>query len=130
LQGSKNLHVTRTAFECAARGILSFQACSLPSGFAFAGDDRKPSSRFKGESVQEEETGRLKAFLIELAVYAVLVSVYVVVVLGLLGDWLRHLYDHSKTRYAVVALLLIIGQGVVLEMVTSLLMRLIRPRNQ
>lgn len=81
-------------------------------------------------SVQEKETGRLKAFIIELVVYAVLVSVYVVVVLGLLGDWLRQLYDHSKTRYAIVALLLIIGQGVVLEMVTSLLLRLIRPRNQ
>lgn len=80
--------------------------------------------------MQERETGRLKAFIIELAVYAALVTVYVVVVLGLLGDWLRHLYDHSKTRYAFVALLLIIGQGVVLEMVTSLLLRFIRPRNQ
>ena len=70
-----------------------------------------------------------RSFLIELLVYAVLVTVYVLFVIGLLNEWLHGLYDHNKLLYAVAALLLIVTQGVVLEMVTSLLMRLIRSRS-
>jgi hypothetical protein len=54
--------------------------------------------------------------------------VYVFFVVALLEGWLHGLYDHSKTRYAVAALVLIIGQGVLLEMVTSFLLKIIRPR--
>lgn len=71
----------------------------------------------------------VRSFLIELVVYAVLVVVYVVFVIGLLGEWLHGLYDHNKIVYAIVALLLIVCQGVVLETVTSLLMKLIRSRS-
>jgi uncharacterized membrane protein len=70
----------------------------------------------------------LRSFLIELIVYGVLVIVYVFFVVALLEGWLHGLYDHSKTRYAVAALVLIIGQGVLLEMVTSFLLKIIRPR--
>lgn len=70
-----------------------------------------------------------RSFLIELVVYAVLVSVYVLFVIGLLNTWLHGLYDHNKTLYAVVALLLIIGQGVVLETVTTLLLKLVGTRS-
>lgn len=69
------------------------------------------------------------SFLIEILVYAVLVAAYVLFVIGLLGPWLQGLYDHNKTRYAVVALLLIIGQGVVLELVTGILLKLVRARH-
>ena len=69
-------------------------------------------------------------FLIELLVYAGLVVVYVFFVITLLGDWLHGLYEHHKIRYAFSALLLIIGQGIVLEMVTSFLLRLIRSRTE
>jgi hypothetical protein len=70
-----------------------------------------------------------RSFLIELLVYAALVVAYVLFVIGLLNAWLHGLYDHNKTLYAVIALLLIITQGVVLEMVTSFLLKLIRPRS-
>lgn len=70
-----------------------------------------------------------RSFLIELGVYAVLVTAYVLFVIGLLNAWLHGLYDRNKILYSVVALLLIVCQGVVLEMVTSLLMKLIRSRS-
>jgi hypothetical protein len=70
-----------------------------------------------------------RSFLIELAVYSVLVAAYVLFVIGLLNNWLHGLYDHNKILYAFVALLLIVTQGVVLETVTSLLMKLIRSRS-
>jgi hypothetical protein len=67
-------------------------------------------------------------FVLELLVYGALVIIYVVFVIAAMESWLRGLYDQSKPRYAVVALLLIIGQGVVLEMVTSFLLRVLRSR--
>ena len=71
---------------------------------------------------------RHRAFLFELAVYAVLIAAYVLLVLNYMSGWLKHLYDHGKTRYAIVCLLLIIGQGILLEMVTSALLRLVRAK--
>lgn len=71
----------------------------------------------------------VKSFLIELLVYSVLVGVYVLFVIGLLNTWLHGLYDHNKVAYAAIALLLIIGQGVVLETVTTLLLKLIGSRS-
>ncbi len=70
-----------------------------------------------------------RSFLIELLVYAVLVGVYVLFVIGLLNTWLRGLYEHHRIFYAATALLLIIVQGVVLETVTTLLLKLIRSRS-
>jgi NADH:ubiquinone oxidoreductase subunit H len=78
----------------------------------------------------ERFTHAVRSFLIELAVYSGLVLVYVFFVIAFLGGWLDSLYVQNKLRYAVVALLLIIGQGVVLEMVTSLLLRIIRSRSE
>lgn len=71
-----------------------------------------------------------RTFLIELTVYSCLIVVYVFFVIALLGGWLDALYLHHKIRYALAALLLIIGQGVVLEMVTSVLLKLIRSRSE
>lgn len=72
----------------------------------------------------------LKAFLVELTIYAVLVVAYFFLVLHLLGGWLHELQQHHRTVYASVAILLIIGQAVVLESVTSLLLRLLRGRTE
>lgn len=69
-----------------------------------------------------------KSFLIELLVYAALVVAYVFFVIGLLDVWLHDIFLHNKTWYALTALVLIVTQGVVLEFVTSLLLRLIRSR--
>lgn len=70
-----------------------------------------------------------RSFLIELLVYSVLVGVYVLFVIGLLNTWLHGLYEHNKIFYAAIALSLIIVQGVVLETVTTLLLKLIGSRS-
>ncbi len=70
----------------------------------------------------------VRSFLIELLVYSGLIIVYVLLVIRLLGTWLNGLFEHNRTHYAIAALLLIIGQGVALEMLTTLLLKLIRPR--
>ena len=72
----------------------------------------------------------LRAFLIELAIYALLVVAYFFLVLHFLGGWLQQLEIQHRNTYAAVAILLIIGQAVVLESVTTLLLRLIRGRSE
>ena len=57
-----------------------------------------------------------------------LVTAYFCLVLHFLGDWLKHLFDDDKKVYAFVALGLMIGQGVLLEMLTGALLRAIRSR--
>ena len=73
---------------------------------------------------------RLRSFVLELFIYTLLVIGYVLLVLNYMSGWLKNLYDQSKTRYAIICLLLIIGQGIVLEMVTSVLLRFIRTKTE
>lgn len=68
----------------------------------------------------------LRVFVIELAIYSVLVTVYFFLVLHLLGNWLYQLETQHRILYAVVAILLIAGQAVVLDAVTRILFRLLR----
>lgn len=63
---------------------------------------------------------------IELPIYTVLVVVYFFLVLHFLADWLNNLNQEHKLLYAVVAIALIIGQAVVLESITTWLLRLFR----
>ncbi len=78
-----------------------------------------------------KETARtLRAFAIELAIYALLVVAYFFLVLHLLGDWLYQLERERRYIYAGVAILLIIGQAVLLESVTTFLIRMIRGRSE
>jgi hypothetical protein len=63
----------------------------------------------------------IRNFAIEVVVYAVLVVVYFLLVLRILGDPLEALFSSNLGLYAVVALGLIVVQGVVLEFVTSFL---------
>ena len=72
----------------------------------------------------------LRAFLIELVIYAILVVGYFFLVLHFLGGWLYDLQLHHRYTYAGTAILLIIGQAVVLENVTSILLRLLRGRTE
>jgi hypothetical protein len=72
----------------------------------------------------------LRAFAIELAIYALLVVAYFFLVLHFLGGWLYQLEIDHRYTYAGVAILLIIGQAVVLENVTTLLLRIIRGRSE
>jgi len=80
--------------------------------------------------MKKETAKTLRAFLIELVVYAFLVVGYFFLVLHFLGGWLYQLEIHHRYTYAGVAILLIIGQAVVLENVTSLLLRIIRGRTE
>jgi hypothetical protein len=77
----------------------------------------------------KKETARtLRAFAIELAIYALLVVVYFFMVLHFLGEWLYQLESQHRYLYASVAILLMIGQAVLLQNVTTLLLRFIRGR--
>ncbi|MDB6023067.1 MAG: hypothetical protein JWQ04_2924 [Pedosphaera sp.] len=67
-----------------------------------------------------------KSFSVELPVYAVLVVAYFFLVLHFLGGWLYDLFKNDRRWYAVLALLLIVAQGVVLESLTRALLNLIR----
>ena len=70
----------------------------------------------------------LRAFAIELAIYAILVTAYFFLVLHLLGNWLYQLETQHRYIYATVAILLIAGQAIVLDAVTTLLFRFLRRR--
>ena len=77
----------------------------------------------------KKETARtLRAFAIELAIYALLVVAYFFLVLHFLGRWLYQLESQHRYIYASVAILLMIGQAVLLQNVTTLLLRFIRRR--
>lgn len=80
--------------------------------------------------MKKETAKTLRAFLIELGIYALLVFGYFFLVLNLLGRWLNQLEHQHRYTYAGVAILLIIGQAVVLENVTTLLLRLLRGRSE
>lgn len=67
----------------------------------------------------------VRNFIIELAVYGVLLVVYFFAVLQFLGGMLSNLFLNNMTLYAFVGLILIITQAVVLEAVTSFLIRLL-----
>ena len=80
--------------------------------------------------MKRETAKTVRAFVIELAIYAVLVITYFFLVLNLLGQWLYELEIHHRYTYAALAILLIIGQAVLLESVTTFLIRLIRGRSE
>ncbi len=61
-------------------------------------------------------------FLVELLLYAVFALVYFLLVLRLMGGWIKEVFDANKIFYAILALALIIGQGVLLEMLSRALM--------
>jgi hypothetical protein len=77
-------------------------------------------------ATKKEKTSTLRAFLVELALYAVFVTGYFFLVLHYLSGWLQGLHLHHVKVYALVAIVLIIGQAVVLERVTTWLLRLLR----
>jgi hypothetical protein len=78
--------------------------------------------------MKKQAAKSLRVFAIELAVYAVLVICYFFLVLHLLGEWLYRLETQHRYTYAGIALLLIAGQAIVLDTVTTLLFRLLRGR--
>ena len=78
--------------------------------------------------MKKEAAKTLRAFAIELVIYAVLVVGYFFVVLHFLGEGLQQLEQNHRYAYAGIAILLMIGQAVLLQNVTTFLLRLIRGR--
>jgi hypothetical protein len=78
--------------------------------------------------MKKQAVTTLRAFLIELAVYAPLLVGYFFLVLHYLGGWLYQLEIHERRSYAAVAVFLIISQAILLEALTTFLLRLIRGR--
>jgi len=70
------------------------------------------------------------SFLIEVAIYAVLIVAYFFLVLHFLGDWLAQIYQRDRHIYAAAALLLIVGQGLLLEILTTALLQWIRSKRE
>jgi hypothetical protein len=67
--------------------------------------------------------GTVRAFLIELMVYSALIVAYFFLVLHFLADWINALEPRHIRVYALVSIGLIIGQAILLEIVTTWLMR-------
>ena len=80
--------------------------------------------------MKTETKHALSTFLMELMVYAALVALYYFAVLHLIGGWLQQLFQHHRQEYAAVALGLVVGQGLVLEMVTRALVSFLKPRTE
>jgi hypothetical protein len=75
---------------------------------------------------KKDTSATLRAFLVELALYAVFVTGYFFLVLHFLSGWLQDLHLHHVKFYALATIVLIIGQAVLLESVTTWLLRLLR----
>jgi len=79
---------------------------------------------------KKEKTKTLWAFLVELGIYAVFVTGYFFLVLHYLSEWLQDLHLNHVRLYALATIVLIIGQAVLLENVTTWLLRLLRGRSE
>ncbi len=64
----------------------------------------------------------IRNFAIELVLYGILVVAYFLIVLRLLGEPLARLFHDQRIVYAFVGLVLIVAQGLVLEVITSFLL--------
>ena len=65
-------------------------------------------------------------FIIELVIYAFLVSVYLALILHFLVAWLKDLFTHQPVLYAFVSILLMILQAVGFEKLTGVLVNVNR----
>ena len=84
----------------------------------------------KAESVKKDTALTLRAFLIELVIYTVLVVVYFFFVLHFIGPSLLQLEVHHRYGYAFLAIALVIGQAILLEALTTFLLRMLRGRSE
>lgn len=73
------------------------------------------------------EPGKLfRNLLIEMLIYSALIFGYYSLVLRYLGDWITAIFDSNLVHYAFMGLGLIFVQAVVLDLVTSFLMKYIK----
>jgi hypothetical protein len=74
------------------------------------------------------KTRWILSILIEIPVYVGIIVAYYYLVLSLLGSWVTHLYDTDKRLYAAACLGLILTQGILLDLTTTLLLGAVRKR--
>jgi Flp pilus assembly pilin Flp len=68
------------------------------------------------------------SFLVELALYAGFVSLYMILVVHFLDIHVKQVFDENKVLYALLAVALIMVQGVFLEMLTRVLLGMFRQK--
>lgn len=89
--------------------------------------DKPPGSvrRFlRRVALSSRRRRQMSTAAINLALYAALAVAYFFVVLRWLNEPLARLFQEDLVRYAVVAVLLILGQGLLLDIVAANLLRL------
>ena len=64
--------------------------------------------------------------LVEIIIYSVLIFGYYLLVLRWMGDWLNNMFNTNLVYYSLVGLGLIFVQAVLLDFVTSFLMKYIK----
>ncbi|HET7452833.1 MAG TPA: hypothetical protein VFL12_08840 [Thermoanaerobaculia bacterium] len=69
-------------------------------------------------------------FWLEIVVYSVLIVGYLFLVLKTLDRPIARLYEQHRVSYAFAAVLLILLQGIVLELLTKILVGLFRPNGR
>lgn len=67
---------------------------------------------------------QIRNFIIEMVIYGGLVVVYFFTILRYIGDWLYELFNTNLEAYAVIGLILILAQSVLLDWLTTVIVRL------
>ena len=80
--------------------------------------------------MKAEARRTLRSFLVELVIYGLFVVVYFFLVLHFLGPSFVDLHNKSTALYALLCVVLILGQAVLLEWITTTLFRLLRGRSE
>lgn len=80
--------------------------------------------------MKAEARKTLFSFVIELVVYGFLIAAYFLLVLHFLGPSLAEIEKTHIRLYALLAVGLILGQSIVLELITTFLIRLLRGRSE
>ena len=75
-----------------------------------------------GAPTGRREAFRLKPFLSELTIYAILMFAYFFLVLHFLTGWFKDLFEHQRTGYALAGLGVMTVQAVGLEYLTRVLL--------
>jgi hypothetical protein len=80
--------------------------------------------------MKDEARRALLSFLIEMVVYGFLIAGYFLLVLHLLGPSLARIEKEHIRLYALLCVALVLGQSIILESITTFLLRLLRGRSE
>jgi uncharacterized membrane protein YcaP (DUF421 family) len=81
----------------------------------------------EGKNMKKMEPRLLfRNLLVEIIIYSVLIFGYYLLVLRWMGDWLMNMFNTNLVYYSLVGLGLIFIQAVLLDFVTSYLMKYIK----